>query len=187
MEDIYLNYLYDCYIANKRLTGSDWEFFGRETHHVEVPERDGGFLTSLNSQDLTTYQHWVAGILQSEVLGKCCFAMVPSGTFKGRLEELRVKWHSIHGKEVLPDHTGKVWVNNGCKETFVLPGEVPVGWTRGRLPSVVEEMNKRSRVQLVGKTTKGTKWYTNPEQTENRRLMPGTEPEGWTPGRVNRL
>jgi hypothetical protein len=95
IERVYDDYLYDCYIANKRLSLEDWAYYGKEKHHVETPNRDGGLLTPCNSQDLTTYQHWVAGVLQSEVLQKLCFAHLPRGIFTGLLEELRVKWKSL--------------------------------------------------------------------------------------------
>jgi hypothetical protein len=93
-EKVYDDYLYDCYIANHQLTEEDWLYYGREEHHVEVPNRDGGLLTPCNSQYLTTYQHWIAGVLQSEVLQKSCFAYVPKSTFKGLLEGLRIKWNN---------------------------------------------------------------------------------------------
>ena len=91
---LYDEFLYDCYIANQRLTAEDWHYYGREEHHIEIPRRDEGVLTPLNSQPLTIYQHWIAGVLQSEVLGKCCFAMVPVGKLPSCLEDLRVKWHT---------------------------------------------------------------------------------------------
>jgi len=91
VEDIYADFLYDCYIANQRLTEEDWLCYGREEHHIEVPRRDGGKLGPLNSQHLTTYQHWVAGVLQSEVLQKCCRAFVPRGVLPWWMEKLRKK------------------------------------------------------------------------------------------------
>lgn len=99
VEDIYADYLYDCYIANQRLTEEDWIYYGREEHHIEIPNRDGGLLTPLNSQYLTTYQHWVAGVLQSEMLQKPCFAYVPKGILSPMLEDLRVKWAKVSSKE----------------------------------------------------------------------------------------
>ncbi len=92
IEEVYDDYLYDCYIANRHLTAEDWLYYGREEHHVEIPDRDGGLLTPCNSQYLTKYQHWVAGILQSEVLQKCCFSMVPKKSIPPHLEDLRKKW-----------------------------------------------------------------------------------------------
>ena len=92
VEDIYADYLFDCYVANQRLTPEDWEYYGREEHHLEIPKRDGGKLGPLNSQHLTTYQHWMAGVLQSEMLQKCCFAYVPRGVLRGIFETLRIKW-----------------------------------------------------------------------------------------------
>jgi hypothetical protein len=95
VEDILDDFLFDCWQANKRLTDEDWQFFGKEEHHLEIPARDGGILHPLNSQFLTTYQHWIAGVLQSEIWGKRCFAFVPKGVLPEMFEMLRVKW----GKE----------------------------------------------------------------------------------------
>ena len=91
-EDIYCDYLHDCHQANKRLSPDDWMWYGRELHHIEIPNCDGGTLGPLNSQYLTTYQHWVAGVLQSEVVGQTCFAFVPRGVLPGWIEVLRKKW-----------------------------------------------------------------------------------------------
>jgi hypothetical protein len=99
IEEVYDDYLYDCYIANQRLTGEDWLLYGKEEHHIEVPNRDGGTLTPLNSQYLTTYQHWIAGVLQSEVLQKCCFAYIPKSKLPALLDELRIKWRKVTGEE----------------------------------------------------------------------------------------
>jgi hypothetical protein len=98
MEKIYDDYLHYCYVINKSLTEVDWEYYGREVHHIEVPDCEGGLLTPTNSQPLTTYQHWVAGILQSEVVGRKCFAMVPRGVLPPYLETLRKKWQNWHNK-----------------------------------------------------------------------------------------
>jgi len=89
---IYDNYLYDCYILNQRLTDDDWLFYGKELHHLDIPDCEGGTLTATNSQYLTTYQHWVAGVLQSEVAGRVCFAFVPKNVLPDWVEKLRVKW-----------------------------------------------------------------------------------------------
>jgi len=97
---LYDEYLYDCYIANQHLTDEDWQYYGRENHHIEIPNRDGGLLTPLNSQPLTTYQHWVAGVLQSEVLGKCCFAFTPAGVLPEHLDNLRSKWRTRNSIKV---------------------------------------------------------------------------------------
>ncbi len=93
-DKVYDDFLFDCHVANQRLSEEDWLYFGREMHHVEIPDRDGGLLTPLNSQPLTTYQHWVAGVLQSELLGKCCFAMIPANKLFSCYEKLRKKWIS---------------------------------------------------------------------------------------------
>ena len=98
-EKVYDDFLYDCHIANRRLTPEDWAYYGKEEHHIEIPNRDGGLLTPLNSQYLTTYQHWIAGVLQSEVLQKCCFMCVPEGSIPKSLEGLRLKWRSWSGKQ----------------------------------------------------------------------------------------
>jgi general stress protein YciG len=95
---LYDEYLYDCYIANQHLTDEDWQYYGREEHHIEIPDRDGGLLTPLNSQPLTLLQHWIAGVLQSEVLGKCCFACVPKGVLPLALDLLRTKWVAESGR-----------------------------------------------------------------------------------------
>jgi hypothetical protein len=97
IEKVYDDYLYDCHIANQRLTPEDWAYCGKEEHHIEIPNRDGGVLTPCNSQYLTTYQHWVAGVLQSEVLQKICYAFVPKGVLPLRVDLLRKKWASKHG------------------------------------------------------------------------------------------
>ncbi len=98
VEDIYADFLYDCYVANQRLTDDEWLYYGKEEHHVEIPSRDGGALGPLNSQYLTTYQHWVAGVLQSEVVGRACFAFVPKGFLPEWIEDLRAKWAGYHNR-----------------------------------------------------------------------------------------
>ena len=111
IEKVYEDYLYDCYIANQRLTPEDWVFYGREEHHIEIPDRDGGVLTPCNSQYLTKYQHWVAGVLQSEVLQRGCFAMLPKNSLPPKLEELRAKWVISLAKE-----GNKAWLDNTTPE-----------------------------------------------------------------------
>lgn len=101
VEDIYSDYLHDCYQANKRLSPDDWVWYGRELHHIEIPNCDGGTLGPLNEQYLTTYQHWVAGVLQSEVTGRVCFAFVPKGSLPGWIEDLRVKWLAESNRETV--------------------------------------------------------------------------------------
>jgi hypothetical protein len=99
IERVYDDFLYDCYIANKQLTPEDWVEYGRERHHMEIPARDNGVLTPLNAQDLTSHQHWVAGILQSEVRQKKCFFHVPEGKLGKTLENLMKKWVRHHNSE----------------------------------------------------------------------------------------
>ena len=98
IEDLYCDFLYDCFVANKLLSEEDWIYYGKETHHTEIPKCEGGELTLLNSQDLTTYQHWVAGVLQSEVIGRKCFAMIPRGVLPPVLETIRLKWQTHHNR-----------------------------------------------------------------------------------------
>jgi hypothetical protein len=103
VESIYCDYLHDCYQANKRLSPDDWMWYGRELHHIEIPNCDGGKLGPLNEQYLTTYQHWVAGVLQSEVMGRLCFAYIPKGSLPSWMEDLRVKWlKSYRNKHAFP-------------------------------------------------------------------------------------
>jgi hypothetical protein len=154
VEDIYADFLYDCYIANQRLTDEDWEWYGREEHHIELPERDGGVLTPLNSQVLTTYQHWIAGALQSEILGKCCFACVPKGKLPPMFELLRDKWQREYAKERYAEtghkisNRGKMWVTDGIEQKMIHRGEpIPVGWKKGRLPHTDETRRKISEIQ----------------------------------------
>jgi hypothetical protein len=99
IEDIYCDYLYDCYQANKHLSPDDWMWFGRELHHIEIPNCEGGTLGPLNEQYLTTYQHWIAGVLQSEMLGYCCFAFVPKEILPGWIETLRLKWCAVSNRQ----------------------------------------------------------------------------------------
>lgn len=96
VEDIYYDFLYDCYRANRRLSPEDWLLYGRELHHIEIPNCLGGPLGPLNEQYLTTYQHWIAGVLQSELVGHKCFAFVPVNALPPILETLRNKWSKLH-------------------------------------------------------------------------------------------
>ena len=106
---LYDEFLYDCYIANQRLTAEDWHYYGKEVHHIEIPRRDEGVLTPLNSQPLTIYQHWIAGVLQSEVLGKCCFGFLPANVLPPAYELLRKKWQVAHRNETIPTLTPEQW------------------------------------------------------------------------------
>ena len=154
IQDLYYDFLYNCYIANQRLTNEDWEWYGREDHHIELPERDGGVLTPLNSQPLTTYQHWKAGVLQSEILGKCCFACVPKGKLPPFFEVLRDKWQREYAKERYAqtghkiNNAGKMWVTDGVTQRLIRQEEpVPLGWQKGRLPHSEETRQKISDLQ----------------------------------------
>lgn len=168
IEEVYDDYLYDCHIANKSLKPEDWQWYGREEHHVEVPNRDGGTLTPLNSQYLTTYQHWIAGVLQSEVLQKLCFAAIPSNALSGSLEKLRAKWqrlgnlgenNGMYGKTISEEQRqayslqrsgelnpsyGKVWWHDPKtgehKKSESSPGD---HWKRGMSDEYKQQMSER--------------------------------------------
>jgi len=170
VEDIYADFLFDCHIANLRLSDEDWEWYGREEHHIELPERDGGILTPLNSQLLTTYQHWIAGVLQSEVLGKCCFACVPKGVLPPMFEMLRLKWARTHNRDILlaTKNRGKMWINDGIENRMIHRSEpIPPGWERGRL-SFSEEHRRN-----IGKATQGR------QITEETRAKLRARPNAW--------
>jgi hypothetical protein len=170
VEDIYTDFLLDCHIANLRLSDEDWEWYGREEHHIELPERDGGILTPLNSQPLTTYQHWIAGVLQSEVLGKCCFACVPKGVLPPMFEMLRLKWARTHNRDILlaTKNRGKMWINDGIENRMIHRSEpIPPGWERGRL-SFSEEHRRN-----IGKATQGR------QITEETRAKLRARPNAW--------
>ena len=154
VEDIYADFLFDCHIANLRLSDGDWEWYGREEHHIELPEREGGVLTPLNSQPLTTHQHWIAGVLQSEVLGKCCFACVPKNVLPPMFEALRDKWQREHAKEQFAatghkiSNRGKMWINDGNEQKMIHRSEpIPPGWEKGRIPHSEETRRKISEIQ----------------------------------------
>jgi hypothetical protein len=129
VEDIYADYLYDCYIANQRLTEEEWLYYGKEEHHIEIPNRDGGLLTPLNSQYLTTYQHWVAGVLQSETLQKKCFFAVPEGVLPTMLENLRKKWTAWHNS--ITGKTGGAKSGKENSESGHLKRQASKGGTKG--------------------------------------------------------
>ena len=151
VEDIYTDFLFDCYIANQHLTDEDWHYYGREEHHIETPRRDGGLLTPLNSQSLTTYQHWVAGVLQSEMLGKQCFAFIPKGVLPGMFETLRLKWAKrgtkrLHTPEVQTKRVS-TYKQNGNTNTHLQNGETRARAARSmREFWMTEEGMKKRRI-----------------------------------------
>jgi hypothetical protein len=145
--------LYDCYVANQRLSEEDWLEFGKEEHHVVTPARDGGRLDPLNAQWLTTYQHWVAGVLQSEVLGYKCFAMVPKGVLPPDLESIRVKHEQL---KLTREHQVKAGLavsveqqsKNGKRGGKAGAGKPKAKWTPER----------RTKTIATLKATLATKW-----------------------------
>jgi hypothetical protein len=142
-EDIYCDYLHDCRQANKRLSPDDWMWYGRELHHIEIPNCDGGTLGPLNEQYLTTYQHWVAGVLQSEVLGRKCFAFVPRGVLPDWIEGIRVNWQR---KQLARDAFPALCAANTKKTEDYPPYEGPAN----SMPYALRKPNPRS--EKISKT-----------------------------------
>jgi hypothetical protein len=98
----------------------------------------------------------VAGVLQSEVLQKLCFAAVPRGALKGRLEILRQKWQS----------EGNMGENNG------MYGRTATDETRQLLSILRQgELNP----------SYGKGWWHHPKTGEHRKSAerPGDE---WVEG-----
>lgn len=188
VEDIYADFLFDCYIANQHLTDEDWHYYGREEHHIELPERDGGVLTPLNSQPLTTYQHWIAGTLQSEVLGKCCFACVPKDVLPPMFEMLRAKWQSHHGKQTTTGREVREATRQKIRNSL-MNHEVS-GETRRRQSDAQKgkKLTKKTRQRMSTSRTGsrnanwGKKWFHNPLTQANRMFIVGEQPEGWVIG-----
>jgi len=157
VEDIYADFLFDCYIANQRLTDEDWLYYGKEEHHIELPEREGGVLTPLNSQSLTTYQHWIAGVLQSELLGKRCFAMVPRNRLPLFLEALRKKWNNPLS-----------WDVEEQREHFEKTSVAVFEWWQDFKINQPEKFNLRSqRISISNKR----KWQSLPKNEMEKRLL----------------
>jgi len=194
-EEVYCDYLYDCYIANQRLTDEDWELYGKEDHHLEIPDCEGGVLSPLNSQPLTRYQHWIAGVLQSEVNGRKCFAMIPKGVLPHPLEKLRVKWDSkqltrehqvMAGKCVPVEHLRVIGKIGGSKNKGK-PGRKRTAkekeWCKELgLRKPTQETLQKMRENCF--KIDGWFWITN--GTEERMVPPESEfTEEWKRGRLN--
>jgi hypothetical protein len=143
VEDFLDDFLFDCWQANKRLTPEDWEWYGKEEHHVEIPARDSGVLTPLNSQDLTQYQHWCAGVMQSEVRGKQCFAFVPKGVLPPFLERLRIKWQSDFSREI-SNRNREVRSARMMEYNQRMREEGQPQWTDSRRKEAAERMRSRN-------------------------------------------
>jgi hypothetical protein len=78
----------------------------------------------------------------------------------------------------------RFWINNGVREKLVVEGtrvRRDQGWVRGRLPCRPETLQKH-RTMDKG-YAKGLKWFRNPERTDAGMFFPGSEPEGWIPGK----
>jgi len=95
--------------------------------------------------------HWMAGVLQSEILSKCCFACVPKGVLPPLFEILREKWQREYAKERYAQtghkisNRGKMWVTDGIEQRLIHRSEpIPVGWQKGRLPHTNETRKKIS-------------------------------------------
>jgi hypothetical protein len=183
VEDIYADFLYDCYVANQRLTEEDWLYYGREEHHIEIPACRGGDLTAFNSQHLTTYQHWVAGVLQSEVRGHLCFAYVPAGVLPPLFEMLRKKWVNRTGTSNLLNPVNKHKAHSTqkekgmtlwCLEVKSAGGKIggPIG---GRLVSSqrwIDPLHPELGVQNAGNLVKMQKRRGLPHGPQNRVRLP---------------
>jgi hypothetical protein len=195
---LYDNFLMDCHQANKRLTPEDWEWFGCELHHVDIPACEGGELTPLNSQPLTLVQHWKAGVLQSEVWGRKCFAFVPAGVLPQFFEELRKKWdasqlssehQSLASQCVKPETRSE----NGRRMGVSNRGKKKASWTPSRREKTVASLTGKSKtdehnaavadgVKKLWETRKAVWWVSPSGET---RFVPVEEaPEGWQRGRV---
>jgi hypothetical protein len=196
---LYDDFLFDCYVANKHLTEEDWLYYGKELHHVEIPDRDGGLLTPCNSQPLTNYQHWIAGVLQSEVLGKCCFAMVPKNSLPVWLEEIRAKWTRQNGsisatkghqsrtqeerqRRAILANTAlsgeerselllKVWSNRTEEEKFSI---ISRGWETRRKNGNASQAGKKAASQVWESTIDGFRSNASNVAQHNKR-------NGWDP------
>ena len=197
-KEVYDDYLYLCYLLNQDLTPEEWEYHGREEHHIEIPDRDRGLLTPLNSQHLTTYQHWVAGVLQSEVLGKKCYAFIPKGHLPGKLEVLRIKWDADHvknnvpldrlvevGKSVSPEFLSRIGAKGGSRGKGTKRGphtedrKANIG--RGNKGKTVSEESRQKCRENAFDCT-GFFWVT--DGTLELWCSPGTEvPLNWRKGR----
>ena len=178
IEKVYEDYLYDCHIANQRLTPEGWAFYGKEEHHIEIPNRDGGVLTPCNSQYLTTYQHWVAGVLQSEVLNKVCLAFVPSGVLPFSLEKLRLKWYKQMGYDVLlsgqgcctPDFHQQEWVREYKRQTGIKAVLKQTGIHAPGFRESEESIERYRRIgKLLAEQKKGIHALTFEQRSENAK------------------
>ena len=77
---------------------------------------------------------------------------------------------SIKGKgRPAPHIKGTIWVNNGVKEKYVKPDQIPEGYILGRKPTSNSHQ-------------KGKHWYTN--GVENKNCFEKDCPKGWNRGRI---
>lgn len=191
VEDVYCDFLYDCHIANKKLTEEDWEFYGKEVHHTEIPKCENGLLVPLNSQPLTTYQHWIAGVLQSEIWGRKCFAMVPAGVLPPMFEMLRKKWQAIHNQTAQFTLRSREFYaemgKKGGKQNKGKPG-------RKRTPEEIEKFRQMASQPKSEETKQKlrenyydvTGWFWVTNGTEETMVPPDYEfTDGWKRGRLS--
>lgn len=86
-------------------------------------------------------------------------------------------------KQKKSSNKGYQWFNNGIKQIMLPPdNEVPVGFTKGRLPSTKETNEKISAKMKAGSASaKGKKWYTD----GTKSILAFECPEGWKSGHSN--
>ena len=69
----------------------------------------------------------------------------------------------------------KIWINNGTKEIMVLPQNILLGYSKGRLTTKAFAGGEKRH------STKGSKWWTNGQQCKMSTISPGPE---WKLGRI---
>jgi len=195
---LYDAYLMDCHLANRKLTPDDWEWFGCELHHVDIPQCEGGELTPLNSQPLTLLQHWKAGVIQSEVWGRKCFAFVPAGVLPEFFENLRKKWDASQFSSEHQSHAAKCVRPNSRSKVGKLGGTAGRGrpkqkWTKERREKTTASLTGLERtdeqcatiasaIKTMWETRKSVWWVC---ETGETKFCPLEEaPKGWQRGRV---
>lgn len=73
---------------------------------------------------------------------------------------------------------GFVWVNNGLKNKFVKPDDIPEGYIKGR---ICKKPTQETKIKM-SQSHKGEIWINN--GIINKRVYPNEIPEGFTKGRI---